>query len=99
MIQWIRTGRLSRNKLSLPLGTQDSADAKAFELLKLFAGENLDSFNKFYAANTAYVNGLGAPLAPLLLLPQCHSELPSQSRESEFPAYPHTPRTPFFQNA
>ncbi|KAJ1484560.1 hypothetical protein T484DRAFT_1796769 [Baffinella frigidus] len=38
---------------------KDSTDAKAYELLKLFAGENLDAFNKFYAANTAYVNGLG----------------------------------------
>jgi translation initiation factor 3 subunit M len=38
---------------------KDAADAKAFELLKLFAGENLDAFNKFYAANSAYVGGLG----------------------------------------
>ena len=37
----------------------DSANSKTFELLKIFAADDLDSFNKFYSANSACVDGLG----------------------------------------
>jgi hypothetical protein len=37
----------------------DSANSKTFELLKIFAADDLDTFNKFYSANSAFVDGLG----------------------------------------
>ncbi len=37
----------------------DSANSKVFDLLKIFAEDDLDTFNKFYSQNGAFVDGLG----------------------------------------
>ena len=37
----------------------DSANSKVFDLLKIFAEDDLDTFNKFYTQNAAFVDGLG----------------------------------------